>query len=106
MILQVYPPPYHKPITVTATPDADIVEKTVREQPWKSITFVALRQDDNNWIEVSGSLDPSDGLSARVSEDGVESISSEAPETLDLCISLMLSYLRGDNGWRTAITWE
>lgn len=106
MILQLYPPPNHEPTTITDAPDAGQVEATIRNQPWDDITFVVLRIDDANWFEVSGSLDPSDGLSAAYSEDGIEHVSDGAPESLDICVSLMLSYLRSDDKWRTAIDWH
>lgn len=106
MILELYSPPAAERQVVSEAADAVSVEATIRGQPWDDITFVVLKVDERNWFEVSGSLKPEDGLSARYFEDGVEHVSDGAPESLDVCVSLMLSYLRADDRWREDIGWD
>lgn len=33
-------------------------------------------------------------------------VSDGPPQSLEVCVSLMLSYLRGDGRWREAIAWD
>ncbi|WP_442506128.1 hypothetical protein SH528x_004956 [Novipirellula sp. SH528] len=106
LTFELYAPPSNEPEVIAQGPDEALVESTIREQSWNDLTFVVLRVDTDNWFEVSGSLNPADGLSAAYSEDGTEHVSDRPPESLDACISLMLSYLRADDRWRTDIDWQ
>ena len=65
MILEVHEPPALQPREISKNPDLALIEKTVKSLPWSEITFVVLKIDEKNWIEGSGSLDPTDGLSAK-----------------------------------------
>ncbi len=106
MILELYSPPTNDRQVVTDSASDSAIELTIRNQPWDDITFVVLRIDDDNWFEVSGSLNPDDGLSASYSESGTEHVSASPPESLDHCIALMRSYLKGDDKWRSEIKWH
>lgn len=106
MILVLYPPPDNEPITISTAPNEQIVISSVKAQPWDDITFIILKIDEKNWLEVSGSLKPEVGLSARYTEAGVEHVSKRAPEDLNECIKLLSSYLRGDDKWRKDIPWD
>jgi hypothetical protein len=87
-------------------PDAATIERVVRGLSWSAMTFVVLHRENGDLCEVSGSLDPADGLSARSVEDGEERISREAPESEDLLVRLLQSYAAGDDRWRTMIAWD
>ena len=106
MILELYAPPDNDVQVISTTPDEALLTSTVKSQEWADITFVVLKRDDANWFEVSGSLNPEDGLSARYSENGEEHVSARAPESLDEGLSLLLSYFRDDRRWRQAIAWD
>ena len=95
-----------KPRVVSTNPDVVTIDRIVRGLPWSDITFVVLRKDETNYIEGSGSLNPSDGLSARYVENGVEHVSRQAPESLRVIVALLASYRSGDGKWRTMIEWE
>lgn len=106
MILEVYSPPANDRQIVADTANESAIVSTIRNQRWKDLTFVVLRIDDKNWFEVSGSLNPEDGLAARYSENGTEYVSDVAPDSLEQCISLMLSYFKADDKWRSDIRWH
>lgn len=106
VVLEVFDPPDWKPREVATDPDAETIARTVRGLPWSDITFVVLRKDEKNYFEASGSLDPGDGFSATYVEDGVEHLSREAPESLDVVVALLGSYRSDDGKWRTMIAWD
>ena len=66
------------------------IERTVSGLSWDGITFVILKVDDEKLMEGSGSLDPTDGLSAKVVVDGEVFISRHAPASLDDIVALLL----------------
>jgi hypothetical protein len=45
-------------------------------------------------------------LSARFKENGVERVSSRAPDSLEEIISLLQSYRAGDEKWKEMIDWD
>lgn len=106
MILEVHEPPDYRPREVSKSPDLALIEKTVKGLAWSDITFVILKVDDNNWIEGSGSLKPTDGLSARYLKDGKEHVSARAPKSLDEIISILQSFHSGDGRWQKMIDWD
>ena len=106
MILEVHEPPEDGPREISKSPDAALIDKTVRGLSWSDITFVVLKVDDNNWIEGSGSLNPQDGLSARYMKNGKEHVSAHAPRSLDEIVSLLQSYRAGNGRWQNLIDWD
>ena len=70
--LELNAPPDYAPQLIALDPDAAVIENTIKAQPRDDITFVVLRRDPESGIELSGSLSPSDGLSARYWQDGRE----------------------------------
>jgi hypothetical protein len=105
MILEVHAAPHYQ-MRRMLHPNEALISSTVEEQPWDDITFILLKVDDWNWFEVSGSLRPEDGLSARYCEHGEELVAARPPASLDECVQLLLSYWRSDNQWRSAIGWR
>jgi hypothetical protein len=82
------------------------IDRTVRSLPWADISFVVLKVDEKNWIEGSGSLNPTSGLSARFMKDGAEGVSRQPPRSLEEIILLLQSYRAGDGKWKEIIEWE
>ena len=106
MILELHSLPDHDPKVVSVSPDERNIEATIRNQSWDEITFVVLKIDEKNWFEISGSPKPEEGLSASCCEGGQQQVSDGSPGSLDACVSLMLSFFRGDNRWRNEISWH
>jgi len=106
MSLLLASPPECRETVVSGTPTPELISSTVQSQPWKELTFVILQVDERNWIEVSGSLAPGVGLSARYMQKGKEYVSARPPASLREGEALLLSYLAGDDRWRTMIAWE
>lgn len=93
------------PRRVAIDPDASTIERTLRGLDWSRMHSVVLRRDDD-WLEVSGSTNPDDGLSAMYAEDGTEHVAANAPENLDVFVRLLKSYAAGDSAWRSIVAWE
>ena len=106
MSLEIAEPPDNVERVTARDPDAATIARTVHKLAWDPITFVVLKVDEDNWMEGSGSRDPTDGFSARVMLDGEERVSSRAPESLDEIIALLQSYRAGDGRWREMIEWD
>jgi hypothetical protein len=90
-------------LLTNVTPDRIAV--AVGALRWSSMTWVTLRRDTGNWLEISGSLQPDDGLSARCRVNGVERISEQPPD-LTTAAALLQAYARDDPGWQALIRWE
>lgn len=105
MKLEVLEPNERSERVASQHPDGDTIKKTVQGLKWSDITFVVLKIDEKNWIELSGSLKPEDGLSARYMENGVEHVSARAPSLAE-GVSLLQSYQSGDGNWRYNLSWE
>ena len=86
-------------------PDAQQIDEAVRGVDWFRFTAVVLRRDDEHFLEISGSLKPEDGLSARWVEKDDERIISEAP-SLEDSIRLLQSYAADDSRWKTLVRWD
>ena len=106
MTLEVAAPPDNTERVTARDPDAATIARTVHDLAWDPITFVILKVDDDNWMEGSGSRDPSDGLSAKVTLDGEERVSSYAVDSLEEMVALLQSYRAGDGRWREMIEWD
>jgi hypothetical protein len=104
MKLELCAPPNNEPVVLATSPTVERVTDAVMQQPWTNITFVVLKRDEQNWLEVSGAT--GDGFSARYMADGKEFVSVRAPASLEEMCMLMKSYLMGDAKWKTAIKWE
>ncbi|MBW3565805.1 MAG: hypothetical protein KY459_13900 [Acidobacteria bacterium] len=105
MILELYPPPANERVVLAENATREDVVSAIFDRDWNEITFVVLKADDDDWFEISGSIQPFDGLSARVMESGEEKVSARAPRSLEEAAALMTSYLEGDNHWRVKIPW-
>jgi len=102
--LILFPPPDNEPVLLADTPDAEAVRRAVTEQKWGEITFLLLKADEENWLEVSGSLE--DGFSARYREHGKEWIANAPPAFPQETMQLLVSYLKRDDRWRTMVGWD
>lgn len=105
LVLEVTESSGSAPHRVAVDPDATTIEKTLRRLDWSRMSSVSLRRDDD-WLEVSGSTDPDDGLSAMYAEAGKEYVTTDAPDNLDLLLRLLQSYAADDDAWRTMVRWE
>ena len=105
LVLEVTESSDRAPHRVATDPDATTIERTLRGLDWSRMSAVSLRRDDD-WLEVSGSTDPADGLSAMYAEAGTEYVTTDPPDNLDLLLRLLQSYAAGDDAWRTMVGWE
>lgn len=85
-----------RPTIVSETPRAADVAAAVCSINWNQFAFVTLFQDEDNWLDGSGSLDPSDGLSMMLSVDGIQYVTETAPPTPDSMLLIFNAYLDGD----------
>jgi hypothetical protein len=93
-----------KVVTQAATPE--IVKATMRSIDWNGFHQVVLELPNGDWMEVGGSLDPSDGLSVMYQESGVQHVIKYPPTTVQQMTQFLLSYLSGGQNWKEAVKWE
>ncbi len=95
----------NRPRIHAVEPDARAVENALRSLDWTRFVVVTLHRDDDHFLEVSGSLQAGDGLSARWVDGDDERIAADAPG-FESAISMLQSYVKGDEGLRAAVRWE
>ncbi len=81
-----------------ATPE--IVKSTMRSLNWKRFHQVVLERPNGDWLEVGGSMNPSDGFSVMYEEDGKQFVIKAPPTTTDEMMTMLLSYLSGSEDWK------
>lgn len=86
--------------------DPDLVAKTIEGLDWSGFHQVVLERGADEWLEVGGSLDPTDGLSVAYAERGVEYVSREAPDSIERLVSVARSYARRSSDWRMLVRFE
>jgi len=57
---------------------------------------------ETDYMEVGGSLKPSDGFSGLVSLTGAQFVTPSAPPSVDHMTALIISYYRNDEKWKAA----
>jgi hypothetical protein len=87
-----------------ATPE--IVVSTMHSLDWRGFHQVVLERSNSDWMEVGGSLDPSDGLSVMYEENGKQSVIRVAPTTVEDMTTMLLGYLSGTEDWKKSAKWD
>jgi len=80
----------------------DIIKQAIAKLDWQNgFHQVICTIEPGVLMEVGGSLNPTDGLSAmyRNYDDGVESVIAEPPETIDQMIDIIVLFSKGDDAW-------
>lgn len=86
--------------------DQEIIIKTMGSLDWNGFHQVILETDDGSFLEVGGSLDPSDGLSAMYAEKGEQHFKKKPPASVKEMTDILLLYLKRDAGCKNKNTWE
>ncbi|MCV9386596.1 hypothetical protein [Reichenbachiella ulvae] len=61
---------------------------------WSKFTFLTLKRDEGNWIEISGNL-AEDGLAILIEKEGVQEISEFPPESVSEVEEVLVDYYNG-----------
>lgn len=85
-------------------PTPQRIESYVRGLPWKDITIVRIKKDDENWVECSGAH--GDGFCVICREGAVGRISADEPESLDQLILILQDYSTGSDQWKEMMRWQ
>ena len=104
--LLAFPPPDHRETVLAERPDAEAVRSAVIDHSWEEISFITVKRSEGDWMEVSGSIRPEDGFSARYSLSGEEHISVDPPESVEDLADLLVSFLENDGRWKSRILWD
>jgi len=83
-----------------------LVEETMGALDWSGFHQVVLEQRTGEYLEVGGSLDPSDGLSALYEENGRQHLTRTAPTTIGELLELQRAYLAGADRWKALVEWD
>ena len=84
---------------ISENPTKAQVSHIVNSLDWTNFNAVILRNNEGNWLEVSGSLD-NDGFAIIYEENGVPFISEDAPEKLVQLENALQSYLFGNEKFK------
>jgi hypothetical protein len=92
---------------ITEKPTKEIILTTIKDLDWENgfhqVIIVAL---PGEYMEVGGSLDPSDGLSVLYEEGGKQFVTKEAPKTIEEITAFLLAYLTDGEEWKNKTKWE
>ena len=64
---------------VSEAPTLQLVQSAITSMDWQVFTFVTLVVDDDNWLDGSGFMNPTDGLSGMLSLDRIQYVCESAP---------------------------
>ena len=82
------------PETVVSNwPTIELLVSTISSIDWQVFSFVTLVVDDDNWLDGSGCMNPTDGLSVMLSVDRIQYVSSSAPNHPADLVPFFESYL-------------
>ena len=90
-------------VSEQATPE--LVIETVDYLDWSGFHQVVLERPNGDWLDVGGSLDPSDGLSIMYEESGAQRVVATAPDTIAVLKDALLGYLSGTDDWKQSHAW-
>lgn len=66
----------------------------VRSLDWSVFTFLTLKADSQNWIEISGNLGD-DGLAIVIEQNGLQKVSERSPESVTDVENVLIDYFNG-----------
>ena len=87
---------------VADAPNRRIIVSTIRALDWETgFHQIILIKEPGVSLEVGGSLNPEDGLSAVYTDEkrNVCEVTSSPPETIEEMVALLMSFLTGDGRW-------
>jgi hypothetical protein len=93
-------------MVVSGEATADIVKDTMRSLDWNGFHQVVLTKRNGDWMEVGGSLDPSDGLSVMYQENNEQVVIKSPPASVDEMTDFLLSYLGEMDDWKSNNEWH
>lgn len=90
---------------VTPNATAEAISELMASLDWYGFHQVVLTRPNGDWLEVGGSLDPTDGLSVMFEEDGEQHVIEEPPASVEGMTSFLLGYLSGGDEWKAGGQW-
>ena len=92
---------------ITDKPTKEIVLQAINELDWENkFHQVIIVNSPSAYMEVGGSLNPSDGLSVLYKENGKQFVIKVPPKKIEDMSNFLLSYLPTDNSWKNNTEWE
>ena len=91
---------------VTDQATAEAVESTMSSLDWQGFHQVVLERPNGDWMEVGGSLDPSDGLSVMYEENGRQFVIKVPPTTVGEMTAMLTGYLSNTEEWKAGAEWD
>jgi|GEM_PF-1196593 hypothetical protein len=73
---------------------------------WNNFYQVIIEKENKDYMEVSGSLDPTDGLSALYQENKKQYVIVNPPKTIAELKKIAISYFKNDKYWKNNIKWN
>lgn len=84
----------------------EIIAKTMKNLDWQGFHQVVLERRNGDWLEVGGSLNPSDGLSVMYEEKGERKVIKDPPTSVDEMIGFLFDYFENKTDWKLKHNWN
>jgi len=91
---------------ISEDPSHETIKNTMQNLNWQGFHQVVLEKKNGDWLEVGGSLNPSDGLSVMYEENGNQHVIKVPPTTIDEMTYFLLDYLDGSSDWKINHDWH
>jgi hypothetical protein len=91
---------------ISTDPNESDIAHALQSMDWNRFAFVTLFEDEHNWLDGSGCLEPGFGLSMMLSVDGILYVTETAPPSPDSMQDAFNAYLRGDHAQLFALIYD
>lgn len=88
-------------VLISKTPTKKDILNAIKSIDWNEFQQVILYKINGDFMEVGGSLAPSDGLSVIYRAKGKEYVISNSPTEVDELIIILVSYFEDTETWKS-----
>ena len=83
-----------------------IAKKAILNLDWHRFHQLIAEKANGDWLEVRGSLHPSDGLSIIYEEGGKQSVIRVPPTSIEEMMEFLVEYISGSEEWKKRADWD
>ena len=91
---------------ISNEPTEKMIIELIDSLDWNNFYQVIIEKENKDYMEVSGSLDPADGLSALYQEKNKQYVIVNPPKTIEELKKIAISYFKNDKYWKNSIKWN
>ena len=82
------------------------IKSIMHSLDWQGFHQIVLEQENGDWLEVGGSLNPDDGLSVAFEENSKQFVIEMPPETINEMTAFLLAYRSREKDWKNKASWN